>query len=581
MKRTKVTIAASLLLSIFIGSWIIVSYASAAQEEETLSDVQAEEVIYTLLSSDGTPSLSYSVVTLISDSNGIAEHCGNYTEVLNLSGSEKPEYTDGKIRIPVNKGKTYYQGKLNETALPWSFQITYTLDGNTISAKELAGKSGELSINIKTTKGPYENEWYYNNYMLQITVALDGDLCSNIVSDGGMIASSGSNKTIACSVLPGSDGDFTISAAVTNFSMSGITIAALQYDPTSIVGDIEGIESGLTNLVEGADALSKGAQELASGAGLLNDGANQFGSALQMVSSSAPTLSAASKKISLSLSAIASGLQNADVDEFSKLAILPETLKTIESSLTKISGSLELLSENYRKSYDVFSQMFSAIPEGPSEEELAELYSIAPNNPALEKLVANYTALKQLVAAWEAVRPAFTAVYDTLPTVTLSIQQIAASLSEMVAGISDSLGSLDDLATLCSVIISVSTGYDEFHSGLEQFTDGVTSLNAGWGELSDGIDSLTNGLSDFSDGADEFNNGISAIPEIFKQFFSNSEKDHHTSFLDERNENTASVQFVISTQAISPPEQQEVIEKPEEELNLFERIWERLKALFQ
>ena len=269
------------------------------------------------------------------------------------------------------------------------------------------------------------------------------------------------------------------------------------------------------------------------------------------------------------------------MDEFSKLAILPETLKTIESSLTKISGSLELLSENYRKSYDVFSQMFSAIPEGPSEEELAELYSIAPNNPALEKLVANYTALKQLVAAWEAVRPAFTAVYDTLPTVTLSIQQIAASLSEMVAGISDSLGSLDDLATLCSVIISVSTGYDEFHSGLEQFTDGVTSLNAGWGELSDGIDSLTNGLSDFSDGADEFNNGISAIPEIFKQFFSNSEKDHHTSFLDERNENTASVQFVISTQAISPPEQQEVIEKPEEELNLFERIWERLKALFQ
>ena len=85
MKRTKVTIAASLLLSIFIGSWIIVSYASAAQEEETLSDVQAEEVIYTLLSSDGTPSLSYSVVTLISDSNGIAEHCGNYTGVLNLN----------------------------------------------------------------------------------------------------------------------------------------------------------------------------------------------------------------------------------------------------------------------------------------------------------------------------------------------------------------------------------------------------------------------------------------------------------------------------------------------------------------
>ena len=62
-----------------------------------------------------------------------------------------------------------------------------------------------------------------------------------------------------------------------------------------------------------------------------------------------------------------------------------------------------------------------------------------------------------------------------------------------------------------------------------------------------------------------------------------SEEEEETgpvSFLDERNEDTASVQFVLSTEGITAPEEAAEPQPQEESQGFFADLWDKIVALF-
>ena len=123
-------------------------------------------------------------------------------------------------RIVSADGTLHYKGYDSYT-LPVSMKISYTLDGKSITPKELAGKSGHVVIHIS----------YANNirsggvnvpFLVLTGLAMDDEHFSNISVDNGKTMDDGSRNIVVGFALPGmqsslgvSSGDLDIPESVT------------------------------------------------------------------------------------------------------------------------------------------------------------------------------------------------------------------------------------------------------------------------------------------------------------------------------------------------------------------------------
>ena len=141
------------------------------------TNTSKDEVVYVKLNNNGNVDNVY-VVNSFDIKNGekIVDY-GSYSNVLNLSTSDKLNYSNGVVDANVSdtNKKFYYQGDMKDCEIPWDINIRYTLDGKNISSEELAGKSGNLEISFDIKKNDNVDEVFFNNYALQISLTLDGD----------------------------------------------------------------------------------------------------------------------------------------------------------------------------------------------------------------------------------------------------------------------------------------------------------------------------------------------------------------------------------------------------------------------
>lgn len=586
MKR-KLTAVLSLALIVCL---CLTSVPAAAASEAKFT---AEEVIYARLDANGTPKEGYAVVALNVTGAGTVTHYGDYSQVVNLSNTTPVEYSDGKVTMEAESGRWYYEGTLSTVELPWNIEISYFLDGKEVSPDELGGKSGELEINIKTSKNGAVSGGFYDNYLLQFTITLDADLCENVVVTGGTAANAGSSKTVSLMVLPGSDGDVGLTADVHDFRMDGMTIAAVPYDVADSLGDMSEVTDGLDQLVDAIDQLLSGASQLSSGASQLSSGASQYGSGLTQLSEGSAQLTAASDQIASALAQIGSmGGQTPEGGSvsLSALAQLPSALRQLKSGLDQVASGIDQLNEGYAAAYTALAAAIDAIPAANvTEEDMGALMAANPDSAALQSLIANYQAAQTVKGTWEQTKAAFAAVQQNLPTFSKSLATVSTSLETMASQIEAALtatgGSVDlgSLVQLMSGLEELAANYAEFNEALKTYTGGVDSLAANWSGIQSGINSLTSGASSLAGGASTLNEETQAIPgEIDGLLGGGDEESEYEpeSFLSEKNSDPDSVQFVISTESIEVPAEDAPDEAPAESQGFFARLWDKLTALF-
>lgn len=572
MKR-KLTAVLSLALIVCL---CLTSVPAAAASEAKFT---AEEVIYARLDANGTPKEGYAVVALNVTGAGTVTHYGDYSQVVNLSNTTPVEYSDGKVTMEAESGRWYYEGTLSTVELPWNIEISYFLDGKEVSPDELGGKSGELEINIKTSKNGAVSGGFYDNYLLQFTITLDADLCENVVVTGGTAANAGSSKTVSLMVLPGSDGDVGLTADVHDFRMDGMTIAAVPYDVADSLGDMSEVTDGLDQLVDAIDQLSSGA--------------SQYGSGLTQLSEGSAQLTAASDQIASALAQIGSmGGQTPEGGSvsLSALAQLPSALRQLKSGLDQVASGIDQLNEGYAAAYTALAAAIDAIPAANvTEEDMGALMAANPDSAALQSLIANYQAAQTVKGTWEQTKAAFAAVQQNLPTFSKSLATVSTSLETMASQIEAALtatgGSVDlgSLVQLMSGLEELAANYAEFNEALKTYTGGVDSLAANWSGIQSGINSLTSGASSLAGGASTLNEETQAIPgEIDGLLGGGDEESEYEpeSFLSEKNSDPDSVQFVISTESIEVPAEDAPDEAPAESQGFFARLWDKLTALF-
>ena len=297
--------------SLVLAASVILSQSSVAALAAT-ENTAKEEVVYVNLNADG--SVSETVVVNVFDTSGTITDYGNYTNIEVLNTTDEASYTGSTVTVDnTSDGKLYYEGTMAEdTEIPWDITITYSMDGTEYTADEIAGMSGDLEIHIVIEENADCSGDFYEDYALQMTVALDTDLAQNITADGATVANAGGDKQLSYTILAGNGGDFTITADVTDFEMDAIAINGVKLNLdidvddeelmdqiTELLDAIEQIDDGASELTDGTAEvqeavegdLSDGVGELADGAEELEDGASELKSGTSSLKSGASSLS--------------------------------------------------------------------------------------------------------------------------------------------------------------------------------------------------------------------------------------------------------------------------------------------------
>lgn len=605
MKKHYKFIAAAMAAFLVFGSSVTVNAGNGAEKK---ADYTKNENVYASLTADGKATDAYIVNHFSVKETGSITDYGNYAEIKNLSTLDRLEQNGNQVEFTAPEGEFYYQGLVTGVQLPWKYTITYQLDGKEISAEELAGKDGKLKITFRSEKNEAVEEDFYNNYLMQISLTLDCTKAKNVIAEGATIADAGADRQLSFTVLPGSDAEFAVEAEVTDFTMSGFSIAAVPYsmsmdlsgfDLDDFTGQISELEDAVNQLNEGTAGLKKGLDTLCGNNADIRNGSLQLQNGINTLSSNSATIVDASSRIQTALATITQQLGGADFSGLSKLSALPGGLNKLADALDGIQNGLTSLNANYTAAYAALDQAMQSETGILTDAEWAALQGSISGNDAADaayrKLQASYQQLQTVKATYQSVKPVFDAVSGALAgegenSMVAGLGAISAnirSISKSMSGISgtDISGQMN---TLKNGLATLSSQYGEFHKGLVEYTEGLNSISQSYGTFHNGISSyldgtvkIKEGASELSDGMGQFAEGIGDMPSDIENTVNEMITDfagsdfEAVSFADDQNHNITSVQFVISTKGIEKTEAkttEAVVEK--------QGFWDRLKALF-
>lgn len=606
--KTVLPVGLAILLSITAASLPLAANASAASGSAASTAQSAEikgkdEVIYAILASDGSVRAMYAVNHFEIARAGSITDYGDYTAVKNLTDTTPVTQNGDAVIIQANADNFYYQGNMADTALPWTFDISYSLDGVKTAPQALAGKSGELKIDIATKKNAGANSAFYENYILQISLSLDAEKCSDIEAPGATVANAGKNKMIAYTVMPGKDANLSLSATVRDFAMAGIDISAMPFsmdmdlpDTDDMINDFAKLSGAIADLNDGVGKLADGAAGLKSGADKLKDGSSDIKAGLSELHDNSGQLLQASSQIGGALAQIVSSLNGASGEmNLGDLMQLPRGLSQLAGGLDDISDGLIGLKEGFTPAYAALDGAIQKIPDAAvSQEQIAALYAQTDKSrhDVLDKLIASYTAGQAVKGTYNQVKGAFDAVGPTIDTLSASVATISAALKDMSKKISDALSGMDmiqQLGRLSAGLSELDRNYTLFHSGLEDYMGGVGELSFGYADFHSGLSSfgsgaheLYNGVVELHDGTARLSDETAKIPDTIQSEidglldqYTGSDFEP-TSFTSTKNEHTDLVQFVLKCDGIEKPEET----KDAKIAVSNETFWDRLIALF-
>lgn len=482
--------------------------AGTASAAGTEAEYEKDENVYGSLNEDGSVKELYVVNQFAVKKAGEIIDCGKYDSVTNLTDMNEILSENGKYKFQAKEGNFYYQGNIVSGKLPWDIAIQYFLDGKEVMAEELAGAAGKMELRIKTSKNKDVDKVFFENYMMQVSVTLDNEQCSNIKAAGAAIADAGTSRQINFTVMPGKQADIVLKADVKDFEMGGISIAAVPFSMSVDLPDTEDMTSGLLELADGIQELNDGVGELDNGTSEFADGVGEFDDGLQKINKNFGSLVSGAKSLSKGSSSINNGLQK-----------IKKSGKSITDGSSGIAGGLSGLNKKV-------SSM--------------DLSGLAPADAAY---------LKQMVAALDTNYGQFN---QGLSQYVGGVGKLAKNYSQFDSGVSEYSGGVSKMG---KGISSLAGGSAKLASGAEDLADGVS-------ELYDGTKEMADGTADMPDEMDQ---------EIDKMMNEYTYDFDLVSFASKENKSVNAVQFTLSTPEISV-EEEETVEVKEEKKGFLERL---------
>ena len=169
-----------------------------------------EETVYVLASADGTINKVIVSDWLKNPKNlDLLEDVSELDNIENVKGYESYKINPDNMKIWEAGGNDiYYQGTTNK-ALPVDVQISYKLDGKAVSAAELAGKSGKVTIRFdyknnesQTVLIDGKKETIYVPFVMVTGMVVDDSKFTNITVSNGKVINDGDKSIVMALALP-------------------------------------------------------------------------------------------------------------------------------------------------------------------------------------------------------------------------------------------------------------------------------------------------------------------------------------------------------------------------------------------
>lgn len=164
--------------------------------------------------------------------NGVdwVEDLGDYREVLPMTARLTPEEEAGRLAWNVkdlNSDRFYYECVMdpNQAAeLPWTFDVSYQLNGKPVEAMDCAGAEGLVSITIHAIPNAKAPKYYQDNLALMVATGVDMDQTTSIQAPGAQIQAMGNYKMVAFLAMPGAEETFQLQIGSKEFESTGLVM---------------------------------------------------------------------------------------------------------------------------------------------------------------------------------------------------------------------------------------------------------------------------------------------------------------------------------------------------------------------
>ena len=523
------------------------------------AEVLKDEAIYVNLDHNGNSKDIKVVNRIYGESND--EYYIDYGEYENIKPlvDIKPIIEKDKIKWPLENIKDkdiYYEANINNE-LPMKIDIKYFLDGEEVSGKNLAGQSGNLKIDISI-----ENE---SNLTTQIQIPLNLDIFSNIKVENGTVSVVGKTMTVVFTHLPIGNGKFSLEAKGENIELESIFISSTNSKIP--LGDLEDFTSGIDEMAKAFNELEKGSKELNKGTISLKDGLKALASGIGEFYSGFNQLNNKTKEISNGFSQFNLGFKTLNInmgDLVNGIGELNYGFKTIAEEGNGINDGLFQLKEGASSLDDGAKELNNGLSTlNSNHKQLVELAqslqdSQDPRVKALvEGVIGEGVAIENLSNGLNESYKGINAISENSNKLYLGYSEYNKGLNEVFGGYSE----LNErLQPLPKELENMYNGHTQLTEGLDTIFEGLNSMDNGISEINNNTKVLPDKVGELADGQDELTKGISKINnegmdkikdtiEIFTED-GEDEKDNYTSFVDSRNGDNSTCQFIMKTPAI-------------------------------
>ena len=443
----------------------------------TYSDISAkDETVYVF--SDSSGEVQNILVSNWLRNGGQTDKVKDYStleNIENIKGSETFTVDGENMEWNADGHDIYYQG-ITEKEPPVGVSIHYKLDGNEITPEDLAGKNGRVTIRYDYENYLWENKRINGReeklavpFTVMTGLVLDGNRFQNVEVTNGSFENTGKEIVVFGVAFPSMQESLAvkdlelpsyieISADAKEFQLAGsITVVS-----SSFLNHINKDKLDISDLRDKAQKLSDGTTELSDGAVQLADGLAGFKQQASILVDGVAQLSQGSAQLK-------DGIDQAD-----------NGAMTLVDGAEQLSNGLNELEKNSQGLRDGAGQIFDFLIANANQQIQAQISASGLPVTVPTLTTDNYDAV--------------------LEGMITKIQGLPIPGFNEVAG--ELIGLKDSLDS-----------YQNFYTGLQNYTMGVDAAVLGLGDLEIGAKELIDGIDIMKSGSETICTGIGVMEE--------------------------------------------------------------------
>lgn len=443
--------------------------------------------------------------------------------------------TDGSVRkimtsdwLKSADGTDLYNKSESNSSAPISIKITYRLNDKEISASELAGKSGKVTIRYEYTNNEKSGD-YYVPYTVLTGLILSNDNFKNVSATNAKVLNDGSRTIIAGVALPGLQEDLgiakstleipnylEITADTTNFkldmTMSLVTSKLFAELDTNkldtidqLAGQLNTLEDAMAKLMNGSSDLYNGLSELNSKSSALVSGIKQLSAGSEKLKDGAATLDAGLGQLQTTVEDTLAAGANAIVGENN------------QNSTNLVTGIKQIADNSFSTANTNLAgirTIFNAIPDANIPTDELTMANFATELDAWTTALDDETIAGIVEANSGKTKTELTEIFTSTKTSLGSLVQLYTGIVNYTTGVNQLAAGLN--TTLPAGIAELKAGSEKLSAGATTLADGISTLDSSTPALVEGISKLKDGSGQLKDGLSTFNaEGVEKLVNLY------------------------------------------------------------------